>query len=134
MSQITDIAKMYNIITAKLKHSQLPVSLREFSEMVDLAGEKPIRIRDCLKQLHKKGMVRKVPISTSIDLRERVGYEWAGNKFHVPIGLVKAIQEMPNQNSTKTTEQADDIRIKVNVDHSVTIITKAIRITIEVPT
>lgn len=133
MSQITDIAKMYNIITAKLKHSSLPVSLREFSEMVDLAGEKPIRIRDCLKQLHKKGMVRKVPISTSIDLRERVGYEWAGNKFHVPIGLVKAIQELPNQNSTKIAEQADDIRIKVNADHSVTIITKAIRITIEVP-
>lgn len=134
MYQMIEIAKMYNIITAKLKHSPVAVSLRVFSEMVELANEKPVRIRDCLKQLHKKGVVRKVPISTSIDLRERVGYEWVGNKFHVPIGLVKAIQELPNQNSTKTAEQADDIRIKVNVDHSVTIITKAIRITIEVPT
>lgn len=132
MSQIIEIAKMYNIITAKLKHAQLPVSLREFSQMVELAQEQPVRIRDCLKQLHKKGVVRKVPISNNIDMRERVGYEWVG-----AAGMTARSQHTeaaPPTHIVRTDEQStDDIRIKVNVDHSVTIITKAIRITIEVP-
>lgn len=138
MSQIIEIAKMYNIITAKLKHSPVAVSLRVFSEMVELANEKPVRIRDCLKQLHKKGIVRKVPISTSIDLRERVGYEWVGHagmaarSQHAEATLSQIIAKTP---IVRIDEQpTDNIRIKVNVDHSVTIITKAIRITIEVPT
>ena len=138
MSQIIEIAKMYNIIIAKLKHSPVAVSLRVFSEMVELANEKPVRIRDCLKQLHKKGVVRKVPISTSIDLRERVGYEWVGHagmaarSQHAEATLGKILTNTP---IVRIDEQpTDDIRIKVNVDHSVTIITKAIRITIEVPT
>lgn len=129
MSQIIEIAKMYNILTAKLKHSPVAVSLRVFSEMVELANEKPVRIRDCLKQLHKKGVVRKVPISTSIDLRERVGYEWVGR---TPQSDAKIIQALITPKPVVKTE--DDIRIKVNADHSVTIITNAIRITIEVPT
>jgi hypothetical protein len=129
MSQIIEIAKMYNIITAKLKHTPLPVSLREFSQMVELAQEQPVRIRDCLKQLHKKGMVRKVPISNNIDMRERVGYEWVGR---TPQSDAKIIQALITPKPIVKTE--DDIRIKVNSDHSVTIITKAIRITIEVPT
>ena len=135
MSQIIEIAKMYNIITAKLKHAQLPVSLREFSQMVELAQEQPERIRDCLKQLHKKGMVRKVPISNNIDMRERVGYEWCGASgmaARTPQSDAKIIQALITPKPTVKTE--DDIRIKVNSDHSVTIITKAIRITIEVPT
>jgi hypothetical protein len=124
-----EIAKMYNIITAKLKHTPLPVSLREFSQMVELAQEQPVRIRDCLKQLHKKNVVRKVPISNNIDMRERVGYEWVGR---TPQSDAKIIQALITPKPIVKTE--DDIRIKVNADHSVTIITKAIRITIEVPT
>jgi len=128
MSQFIDIAKMYNIITAKLKHSPIAVSLLDFHDMVELANEKELRIRDCLKQLHKKGLVRKVPISQDSG-RSRIGYEWCGNRIHVPVALVKAIQAAP-----PVDQPEDDIRIKVNADHSVTIITKAIRITIEVPT
>ena len=140
MYQMIEIAKMYNIITAKLKHSPVAVSLLDFHDMVELTNEKELRIRDCLKQLHKKGLVRKVPISQDSG-RSRIGYEWCGNKVHVSAGLVKAIQDMPHQAVIASGKLAppppdvpDDIRIKVNADHSVTIITKAIRITIEVPT
>lgn len=129
MQEIIDIAKMYNIISAKIQHSPMPVSARELGEMVELANEKSIRIRDALKQLHKVGKIRRVPISSVVDRRERVGYEW-NNKVHVTPELVKAIQAR----STPRVDADDDIRIKVNEDHSVTIITKAIRITIEVPT
>ena len=128
MSQFIEVAKMYNIITNKLKHSPVAVSLLDFHDMVELAHEKEVRIRDCLKQLHKKGLVRKVPISQDSG-RSRIGYEWCGNRIHVPVALVKAIQAAP-----PVDQPTDDIRIKVNADHSVTIITKAIRITIEVPT
>lgn len=128
MSQFIEIAKMYNIITNKLKHSPIAVSLMDFHDMVELANEKEVRIRDCLKQLHKKGLVRTVPI-VQVSGRSRVGYEWVGSKVHVPVELVKAIQAAP-----PVVQPTDDIRIKVNTDHSVTIITKAIRITIEVPT
>lgn len=129
MQELIDIAKMYNIIEAKLKHTDRSVSVRELNEMVELANEKPLRIRDALKQLHKAGKVRKVPYSSAVDRRERTGYEW-NNKTHVSPELVKAIQAK----STPRVDVDDDIRIKVNEDHSVTIITKAIRITIEVPT
>ena len=128
MNQFIDIAKLQNIIIAKIKHSQLPVSVRELGEMVELADEKSIRIRDTLKQLHKKGMIRRVPINSIVDKRERVGYEWAAKVHHVPVDLVKSIQK-----AQPVDQSTDDIRIKVNEDHSVTIITKAIRITIEVP-
>jgi hypothetical protein len=128
MSQFIEVARMYNIITNKLKHSQVAVSLLDFHDMVELNSEKEVRIRDCLKQLHKKGIVRKVPISQDSG-RSRIGYEWCGNRIHVPVALVKAIQAAP-----PVDQPTDDIRIKVNADHSVTIITKAIRITIEVPT
>jgi hypothetical protein len=126
MNELVDIAKMYNIISAKIQHSQLPVTARELGEMVELANEKSIRIRDALKQLHKTGKIIKVPVSTLVDRRERVGYQW-NNKTHVPANLVAAIQGLAKP------KEADDIRIKVNEDHSITIITKSIRITVEVP-
>lgn len=126
MNPFIDIAKLYNIISAKIQHSPLPVTARELGEMVELADEKSIRIRDALKQLHKAGKIIKVPVSTLIDKRERVGYQW-NNKTHVPAGLVAAIQ------GAVKPKDADDIRIKVNEDHSITIITKSIRITVEVP-
>ncbi|MFI3198165.1 MAG: hypothetical protein QX196_07580 [Methylococcaceae bacterium] len=128
MSQIIEIAKMYNVITNKLKHSPVAVSLLDFHDMVELANEKEVRIRDCLKQLHKKGLVRKVPISQDSG-RSRIGYEWVGR---TPQSDAKIIQALITPKPIVKTE--DDIRIKVNSDHSVTIITKAIRITIEVPT
>ena len=130
MNPFIDIAKLYNIISAKIQHSQLPVSARELCEMVELADEKSIRVRDALKQLHKTGKIRKVPISSIVDKRERVGYEW-NNKTHVSPELVKAIQM---QSTPKAAEPVDNLRIKVNADHSITIITKTIRITVEVPT
>ena len=126
MNPFIDIAKLYNIISAKIQHSQLPVTARELNEMVELADEKSIRIRDALKQLHKAGKIIKVPVSTLVDKRERVGYQW-NNKTHVPAGLVAAIQ------GAAKPKESDDIRIKVNEDHSITIITKSIRITVEVP-
>lgn len=55
MSQLIDIAKLYNIISNKIQYSQLPVTARECCEMVELAGETEVRIRDCLKQLYKMG-------------------------------------------------------------------------------
>jgi len=127
MNPFIDIAKLHNIICAKIQHSQLPVTVRELNEMTELADEKPLRIRDALKQLHKIGRIIKVPVSSLIDKRERVGYQW-NNKTHLPAGLVAAAQ-----NFAKQKEVADDIRIKVNEDHSITIITKAIRITVEAP-
>jgi hypothetical protein len=126
MNELVDIAKMYNIISAKIQHSPLPVTARELGEMVELANEKSIRIRDALKQLHKTGKIIKVPVSTLVDRRERVGYQW-NNKTHVPANLAAAIQGLAKP------KEADDIRIKVNEDHSITIITKSIRITVEVP-
>lgn len=134
MSQFIEVAKMYNIITAKLKHSPVAVSLLDFHDMVELANEKEVRIRDCLKQLHKKGLVRKVPISQDSG-RSRIGYEWcgvSGMAARTPQSDAKIIQALVTPMPIVKTE--DDIRIKVNADHSVTIITKAIRITIEVPT
>lgn len=133
MSQFIEVAKMYNIITNKLKHSPVAVSLLDFHDMVELANEKEIRIRDCLKQLHKKGLVRKVPISQDSG-RSRIGYEWCGNKAQPTYkeNIARTIDTI--NNSTPIVKTEDDIRIKVNADHSVTIITKAIRITIEVPT
>lgn len=128
MNQLIEVAKLYNILTAKLKHSPVAVSLLDFHDMVELANEKEVRIRDCLKQLHKKGMVRKVPISQDSG-RSRIGYEWCGR---TPQSDAKIIQALLVPKPIVKTE--DDIRIKVNADHSVTIITKAIRITIEVPT
>ena len=126
MNSLIDIAKMYNIILAKIQHSPLPVTVRELNEMVELAHEAPLRIRDSLKQLHKTGKIIKVPVSSLVDKRERVGYQW-NNKTHLSAGLVAAIR------SAVKPKDADDIRIKVNEDHSITIITKSIRITIEVP-
>jgi hypothetical protein len=128
MNQFIDIAKLYNIISAKIQHSQLPVTARELNEMVELADEKSIRIRDALKQLHRTGRIIKVPVSSLVDRRERVGYQW-NNKPHISPELVKAIQS----ESTPKAAEPDDIRIKVNEDHSITIITKSIRITVEVP-
>jgi hypothetical protein len=130
MYQMIEIAKMYNIITAKLKHSPVAVSLLDFHDMVELTNEKELRIRDCLKQLHKKGLVRKVPISQDSG-RSRIGYEWCGR---TPQSDAKIIQNLITPKFVPTVKTEDDIRIKVNADHSVTIITKAIRITIEVPT
>jgi hypothetical protein len=126
MNPFIDIAKLYNIISAKIQHSQLPVTARELNEMVELADEKSIRIRDALKQLHKAGKILKVPVSSLVDRRERVGYQW-NNKTHVSAGLVAAVQNLAKP------KESDDIRIKVNEDHSITIITKSIRITVEVP-
>jgi hypothetical protein len=128
MNPFIDIAKLYNIISAKIQHSQLPVTARELNEMVELADEKSIRIRDALKQLHKAGRIIKVPVSSLVDRRERVGYQW-NNKTHISPELVKAIQS----ESTPKVAEPDDIRINVNEDHSITIITKSIRITVEVP-
>ena len=134
MNQLIEVAKLYNILTAKLKHSPVAVSLLDFHDMVELANEKEVRIRDCLKQLHKKGLVRKVPISQDSG-RSRIGYEWvghAGMAARTPQSDAKIIQALVTPKPIVKTE--DDIRIKVNAGHSVTIITKAIRITIEVPT
>lgn len=124
MNSLIDIAKMYNIILAKIQHSPLPVTVRELNEMVELAHEAPLRIRDSLKQLHKTGKIIKVPVSSLVDKRERVGYQW-NNKTHTTASAAMLAQTKP--------KVMDDLRIKVNDDHSVTIITKAIRITIEVP-
>ena len=164
MSQIIDIAKMYNIITAKLKHTQVPISIHDFRSMVELTNETEIRIRDCLKQLHKKGLVRKVPIVQN-NGRERVGYEWASLSCKLlvqpEVTRAKAIREanfsyastsnggsggsgktlaiaeqtpaLSPGTTLKTDKPLDDMRIKINPDQSVTIITKTIRITIEVP-
>jgi len=57
---------------------------------------------------------------------------FAGKEFNINAPeLVKAIQM---QSTPKAAEPVDNLRIKVNADHSVTIITKTIRITVEVPT
>jgi hypothetical protein len=140
MNQIIEIAKMYNIITNKVKHSSLPVTIRELNEMVELADEKAVRIRDCLKQLHKKGLIRKVPIATIVDGRERVGYEWYTSRYtfaystNAPHGDEgNDIHSLRAKDNVPPPEPVDDIRIKINVDHSVTIVTKTIRITVEVP-
>lgn len=132
MNQFVTIAKMYNILTNKLKHSPVAVSLLDFHDMVELANEKEVRLRDCLKQLHKKGLVRKVPISQDSG-RSRMGYEWVSNKTQPSYkeNIAHTIDII--NKSTPIEQPADDIRIKVNADHSVTIITKTIRITVEVP-
>jgi len=124
---LIEIAKLYNIISAKLQHAPYALSIRELNETPDLSSESNVRIRDALKQLHKKGVIRKVPVS-SLSGKDKVGYEWvkAGLKdgdviIGQPVTLVKPV--VPSE----------DIRIKVNADQSITIITRSIRITVEVP-
>ena len=126
MSLIT-IAKLYNIITAKLQFAPYALSLSNICECPDLSGESQVRIRDAVKSLHKKGLVRRVPISV-LGGRDRVGYEW------IKTGMKDGeILVGPAVTLAKPVEVQQDIRIKVNADHSVTIITRSIRITVEVP-
>lgn len=131
MYQMIAIAKLYNIITSKLMHTQVPMSIANFHDMVELAGETEVRIRDCLKQLHKKGMVRRVPIP-AISGKNRVGYEWTDSKRHKSTepGEVKVIAL--GKLAPPPLQLEDHVRIKVNKDHSVTLILRSIRITIEV--
>ena len=124
---LIDIAKLYNIITAKLQHAPYALSLSNICECPDLSGEAQVRVRDAVKSLHKRGLVRRVPI-TVLGGRDRVGYEWV--KTGMKDGGIIVGQPVT---LAKPTEVAQDIRIKVNPDHSVTIITRSIRITVEVP-
>lgn len=124
MGTLTESARVYNIVTAKLQHATHALTLNEVLECPDLKGVDMWRIRDCVRSLHKSGKVRKLTVSTP-NPRERVGYEW-----RKPGDTVK--EEIEGRSAKREVTQ-EDLRIRVNQDRSVTIITSKIKITIEVP-
>ena len=152
-------ARTYNILTAKLQHSFVPMSVNGFKDMPELRDAKPVQIRDCLRGLHKKGLIRRAVIYNPANRQERVGYEWARPAAGYKTSILPMPLTEPKGIQTKTTTQAiisdipwaeiaackpgdvapltaptvQDLHLKVNDDGSVTIITSKIRITIEVP-
>jgi hypothetical protein len=116
-----EAAKVANIVEAKMKHSTMPLSLRMVHECVDLSGATETQVKWALRSLCEKGKVRKVPISYPGN-NDRVGFEW----------LATALTPKPSM-PPPIKKVLDEVRLKINDDHSVTITTPKIRVTIEVP-
>jgi hypothetical protein len=120
MEAVIHISKVENIVTAKLQHSRIPLSIGMIQQCPDLKDAKFEQIRDLLRRMKERGQVRAVPVSNP-GTKDRIGYEWIADgqtRPHLP-PPVKAL--------------LDEVRLKINDDHSITITTPKIRVTIEVP-
>lgn len=132
MSQIRDVIKVYNVIETQLKAAKgQPLTVNDFLLNPDLKGEERYRILDCLKQLHNKKLVYKVPVHNLHNKKEKVGYIWKESATPETSVIEPAKIEVPK--TQKEKQVPEDLRIKINDDKSITIITEKIRITIEVP-
>jgi hypothetical protein len=120
MEAIIETAKIENIVRAKLQHSPAPISLGILMECPDLRGAAEHRIKNQLSILRREGKIRVVPMKFP-GRADRVGYEW--------IKAGEAKPEMPKP----VQKLIDEVRLKINDDHSITITTPKIRVTIEVP-
>lgn len=122
MEALTDIARVYNILEAKLEHSSVPLSLKDFCDMAELAGHKETQVRDCLRSLVSKGKAYRTPIFRG---RDRIGYTRCEEQ---PVPGFTAPSKKPVEVKPK-----EEIRLRVNPDKTVTIVTTHFNITIEVP-
>jgi hypothetical protein len=135
MNVLADIAKVYNILEAKLQHSRVPLSLNMLCGCPDLAGFKPTQIRDCLRHMVKKGKVSRVPI---FEGRDRVGYIWG--KTEAPETVTKPAEKEKESrfvfnpvNKFNPVDKQEEVRLRINPDKSITILTAKFKVTIEVP-
>jgi hypothetical protein len=120
MEAIIETAKIENIVKAKLQHSPSPLSMGLIMECPDLRGVTQHRIKHQIDVLKRDGKVRVIPM-TFPGRSDRVGYEWVKQGDAKP-DLPKPVQKL-----------IDEVRLKINDDHSITITTPKIRVTIEVP-
>jgi hypothetical protein len=120
MEAIIETAKVENIVKAKLQHSLAPLSMGIIMECPDLKGVAQHRIKHQIDMLKREGKVRTIPMIFP-GRTDRVGYEWVKSGDAKP-ELPKPVQKL-----------VDEVRLKINDDHSITITTPKIRVTIEVP-
>jgi hypothetical protein len=118
MEAIFEVAKVYNILEAKLKHSKVPLSLSTIMLCPDLKGAKPTQVRDCMRGLVSRNLAHRCPI---FEGRDRVGFMWG------------APPKAPNIPLPTPTKSVEEVRLRINPDKSVTILTSKFKVTIEVP-
>jgi hypothetical protein len=119
MEALKDTAKTYNVIEARLQHTTSPMSLNDFCDMPELADVKTTQVRDCLRHLVKLGKAHKTPIFVG---RDRVGYLWGKGQptVETPVKSMPALKQ-------------EEVRLRINPDKSISILTSKFKITIEVP-
>ena len=129
MSQIRDIMKVHNIIDNKLKHAPVALSVKDFLDMADLSGEAPQRIRQILND---KKNVSKVPHFNPLHKKEKWAYILT-SKLPKRSESVETEEALPIPTAVSDVVDLDkrDIRVRINPDRSVTLITGKLRITIE---
>ena len=132
LQPLIDAARIQNLLIEKMPQLERPLSIRELLDCPQFAGASYLQMRDSLKQLHKHGKVRRVP-STSKYLRDRAAFEWIVDKSMVTDFLRGTSAPIQPKFTAAPISPVQDLRIKVNEDASITIITSHIRITIEVP-
>lgn len=119
--QIKDAATIVGRVHARLKDAAGPMTVRQLSESL---GVGRAAVQYAAKALNARGIARKVPYRPLDGVgSERHGWEYAG---------LRAVNTSPTIPVEKL-EEKQDLRVKVNEDHSVTIITAKVRITIELP-
>jgi len=121
MEAVIHISKVENIVTAKLQHSRMPLSIGMIQQCPDLNDAKFEQIRDLLRRMKERGQVRTVPVNNP-GTRDRIGYEWIHDQASPRPSLPPPVKAL-----------LDEVRLKINDDHSITITTPKIRVTIEVP-
>jgi len=114
-----EAAKVYNVLEAKLKHAKVPLSIKLIKECPDLKNSKEHQVRDCLRNMTKRGLISRVPI---FEGRDRVGYKWGGDTQPDPVNAPK-----------KAGAKQEEVRLRINPDKSITILTTKFKVTIEVP-
>lgn len=118
-TQIKERFLIQNTIESKVRRASSPVTITWLLSCPDLHGSSYASIRSSLEGLRKKGAIIRVPYSDPLGSRDRYGYQWS--------------QEIPKIQADPKGIIEDDLKIKVNDDSSITIVTNKIRITIEVP-
>jgi hypothetical protein len=121
MEAVIHISKVENIVVAKLQHSRVPLSIGMIQECPDLKDAKFEQIRDLLRRMKERGQVRAVPV-VNPGRKDRIGYEYVHGQTIARPPLPEPVKKI-----------LDEVRLKINDDHSVTITTPKIRVTIEVP-
>ncbi len=128
MSQIKDQATIVGRVHARLKDAAGPMTIRQLAESL-LCGTAAVQY--AAKVLHTRGIARKVPYRPT-DGRgsERFGWEYIR-----PVNMFDAANPSKEVDNLLAAfaKPVEDIRIKVNEDKTITIVTGKIRITIEVP-
>lgn len=132
MTVLMEAAKIYRIIEAKLQHSPVAVPPSEFKGMTELVGAKETQIRDCLRSLHARGLVVKVPYFGK-SRHEKIAFQWAHPDGDLPGTIVALKKVTAAQAGIAVGPAKRKLDIRVNEDGSLGIMTKDFDITIRVP-